>query len=77
MPGSGETAAVSVGRESPFLGLARASGFSVRDCALAAASGRLAGIVKVAELRRQPAMTGHQALVRLRLLELRGRLLEG
>lgn len=76
-----ETAAGIAGRpQSPFVGLAKQSGFSVRECQVAAASGRLPAIVAVAELRRRhagPTMTGQQALVRMRLLELRGRLLDG
>lgn len=50
-----------------FAGLASQSGFSVRDCQLAAATGRLAGIVRVAELRKAKAtsprtMYGWEAL---------------
>jgi hypothetical protein len=47
-----------------FTSLASQSGFSVRDCQLAAATGRLAGIVRIAELRKAKARTmyGWEAL---------------
>jgi hypothetical protein len=64
-----------------FSGLARLSDFSVRDCKVAAATGRLAGIVEVAERRRggrhgalvelppvPPVLTGREALARVELL---------
>jgi hypothetical protein len=72
-----ETAAQLPGHTTgPFAGLARASGLSVRDCQLAAASGRLVDVIRVAEVRRRaPVTTAVQA--RLRLLELRYRLLDG
>ena len=69
-----------------FAGLAARSGFSAWQCRLAAAAGdgRLAAIIRIAELRdrgRQGALaglppvpgclTGRQALQRLALLELR------
>jgi hypothetical protein len=63
--------------ESPFAGLAAASGFSVRDCRLAAAAGgdRLAAIVRAAEQRRTPrARAAHEA--RRRLLEVRRRMMD-
>jgi hypothetical protein len=75
--------------ESPTLGtfdgLAKRSGFSVAECALAASSGRLAGIVKVAQRRDAgrkqalaglppvPALTADQVRIRMRMLRLRSR----
>ena len=73
-----ETATILPGQvPSTFAGLARASGLSARDCMLAAASGRLADVIRVAEVRRRATATGATAAqARLRLLELRYRLLE-
>jgi hypothetical protein len=75
--------------ESPssetFGGLAKRSGFSVAECALAARSGRLAGIVRVAQARDAgrkralagmppvpPVLSGREALARLRMKRLAG-----
>jgi hypothetical protein len=74
MYGTGSELAAMLGRpESPFAGLARRSGFSVRDCEVAAASGQLAGIVRVAEKRSRPGrggcLPGSVALARIRALE--------
>lgn len=58
---------MEVGSGGAFAGLARASGFSVRDCQVAAATGRLVQIVRVAEQRKRASsrMSGWQALAEL------------
>jgi hypothetical protein len=72
-----ETAALWQRPGSPFAGLARASGFSVRDCQVAAATGRLAGIVRVAERRgagvrrHHGGVPGWMALAQVRAREAR------
>ena len=68
-----------------FDGLAERSGFSVLECRLAASTGRLAGIVRVAQARDAgrkralaglppvpPTLTGREALLRLRMKRLAG-----
>ena len=79
-----ECAAVSGRPSSPFASLARRSGFSERDCRLAAAADPrrlLVGIIRAAELRDAQAaraagrVAGALALARLRGLE--GEILEG
>lgn len=59
-----------------FAGLARASGMSARDCALAARTGRLGDVVRAAEKRRvgradmaNRTLPGHLALARVRARE--------
>jgi hypothetical protein len=64
-----------------FAGLAARSGFSIRECEVAAVSGRLADVVRVAQLRRRRLrresptrrgsrrnLTGAQTLSRLQLM---------
>jgi hypothetical protein len=65
---------------SAFRGLASASGFTTRQCEVAAVSGRLVDVVRIAQLRRRRTraesptyrgrrtLSGAQALARLQLM---------
>jgi hypothetical protein len=46
-----EFATKQTAKTSPFLGLAETSGFSVRQCEVAAATGRLPDVIRIAERR--------------------------
>jgi hypothetical protein len=62
-----------------FANLAKQAGLSARDCALAARTGRLGDVIRVAQQRRGQArsqpygtLSGAMALARVRELEHRG-----
>lgn len=72
-------------RPGTFDGLAERSGFTAHECRLAAATGRLAAIVRVAQRREAarrevlgglppvpPVLSGREALARMRLRRLAG-----
>jgi hypothetical protein len=73
-----ETAALPLRRhQGPFVALAHGSGFTERQCALAAETGRLPDVIRVYQLRRRQHRGATSAAeIRLRLLELRARMVD-